>query len=68
MSNEERVLDYIDAHGDEIVAFMQKLIRTRSVTGDESEMGCLMSQECAKDGLDVEVVKPVYKKISFVVL
>jgi len=52
MSHEEKVLEYIDSHSDEIVAFMQKLIRTRSVTGDESEMGRLMAQECAKDGLD----------------
>ena len=66
MSNEERVLDYIDAHGDEIVAFMQKLIRTRSVTGDESEMGRLMTQECAKDDLDVEVVEPAEKGTSVI--
>ena len=46
MPHEEKVLDYIDAHSDEIVAFMQKLIRTRSVTGDESEMGRIMAEEC----------------------
>ena len=66
MSHEEKVLDYIDAHSDEIVAFMQKLIRTRSVTGDESEMGRLMAQECEKDGLDVEVVEPAENRTSVI--
>lgn len=66
MSHEEKVLDYIDAHSDEIVAFMQKLIRTRSVTGDESEMGRLMAQECEKDGLDVEIVEPAENRTSVI--
>jgi len=66
MSHEEKVLEYIDSHSDEIVAFMQKLIRTRSVTGDESEMGRLMAQECAKDGLDVEVVEPAENRTSVI--
>ncbi len=66
MPHEERVLEYIDAHSDEIVAFMQKLIRTRSVTGDESEMGRLMAQECEKDGLDVEVVEPAENRTSVI--
>ena len=66
MPHEERVLEYIDAHSDEIVAFMQKLIRTRSVTGDESEMGRLMAQECEKDGLDVEIVEPAENRTSVI--
>ncbi len=66
MPHEEKVLDYIDAHSDEIVAFMQKLIRTRSVTGDESEMGRLMAQECEKDGLDVEIVEPAENRTSVI--
>lgn len=48
MSHDEKVLEYVYAHSDEIVAFMQKLIRTRSITGDESEIGRLMAQECEK--------------------
>lgn len=66
MPHEEKVLDYIDAHSDEIVAFMQKLIRTRSVTGDESEMGRLMAQECEKDGLDVEIIEPAENRTSVI--
>lgn len=66
MPHEEKVLEYIDAHSDEIVAFMQRLIRTRSVTGDESEMGRLMAQECAKDGLDVEIVEPAENRTSVI--
>ncbi len=66
MSHEEKVLEYIDSHRDEIVAFMQKLIRTRSVTGDESQMGRLMAAECEKDGLDVEIVEPAENRTSVI--
>jgi acetylornithine deacetylase len=66
MSHEEKVLEYIDAHGDEIVAFAQKLIRTRSVTGDESEMGRIMAEECGRDGLDVEIVEPSENRTSVI--
>jgi acetylornithine deacetylase/succinyl-diaminopimelate desuccinylase-like protein len=66
MPHEEKVLDYIDAHSDEIIAFMQKLIKTRSVTGDESEMGRLMALECEKDGLEVEVIEPAENRTSVI--
>jgi acetylornithine deacetylase/succinyl-diaminopimelate desuccinylase family protein len=59
-------MDYIDSHEDEIIAFMQRLIRTKSVTGDESEIGWLMAEECKKDGLEVELVEPAEKRVSVV--
>ncbi len=66
MSNEEKVLNYIDSNRDEIIAFMQKLIRTRSVTGYESEMGHLMATECRKDGLHVEIIEPEENRTSII--
>ena len=60
------MMDYIDSHEDEIIAFMQRLIRTKSVTGDESEIGWLMAEECRKDGLEVELVEPAEKRVSVV--
>jgi len=66
MSARDRVLGYIDTRRDEIIEFMQKLIRIRSVTGDEAEMGRLMAQECAKDGLEVEQVEPAENRISVI--
>jgi len=66
MSKEERILAYIDEHGDEIISFMQKLIKTVSVTGDESEIGRLMVEECRRDGLEVEIVEPAENRVSIV--
>ena len=66
MSHDEKVLSYIDLHRNEIVAFMQKLIQTESVTGDESKIGTLMAEECRKDGLEVELVEPAKNRTSLV--
>lgn len=66
MFHDKRALDYIDAHKDQIVAFMQKLLQTESVTGHESEIGALMAEECSNDGLEVEVVEPNEGRTSVV--
>lgn len=66
MSYDEKVLKYIDSHGNEIITFMQKLIQTESVTGDESKIGALMADECRKDGLEVELVEPAKNRTNVV--
>lgn len=66
MSYEELVLDYIESKRDEIIAFMQTLLKTESVTGSEAKIGALMAEECKKDGLDVELVNPVEGRTSVI--
>ena len=66
MSYDQRVMDYIDEHRDEIISFMQRLIQTRSVTGDEAEIGRLLAEECSKDGLEAEIVEPAENRTSVV--
>jgi succinyl-diaminopimelate desuccinylase len=66
MSLEEQVLSYIDSNRADIIGFMQELIRTKSVTGDESRIGDLMSQQCKRDGLDVDVIEPAENRVSIV--
>jgi len=66
MSINDRVLSYIDSNRAEIIAFMQKLIQTESVTGNESKIGRLMAEECRKDGLEVELVEPAEGRTSVV--
>jgi acetylornithine deacetylase/succinyl-diaminopimelate desuccinylase family protein len=59
-------MDYLDENRDEIISFMQRLIQTRSVTGDESEIGRLLAEECSKDGLETEIVEPAENRTSVV--
>jgi acetylornithine deacetylase/succinyl-diaminopimelate desuccinylase family protein len=66
MAVQDRVLDYIEGHRDEVVSFMQRLLRTVSVTGDESEIGALVAAECRADGLDVKLVEPAENRVSVV--
>jgi acetylornithine deacetylase/succinyl-diaminopimelate desuccinylase-like protein len=66
MDHQERVLDYIDSHRDEVISFMRRLLQTRSVTGDESAIGALVAAECAADGLEVELVEPEERRVSVV--
>lgn len=66
MSIEQRILDHIESKKDEITSFMQRLIQTRSVTGDEAEIGALMEKECTGDGLDVDVIEPLPNRVSVV--
>lgn len=66
MSIEQRILDHVESERDEIISFMQKLIQTRSVTGEEAEIGALMEKECTRDGLDVDLVEPLPGRVSVV--
>jgi acetylornithine deacetylase/succinyl-diaminopimelate desuccinylase family protein len=66
MSYDQLVMDYLDSHRDEIISFMQRLIQIRSVTGDESEIGWLLGEECSKDGLEAEIVEPAENRTSVV--
>ena len=66
MSNDEKVLNYIDDHKDEIIGFMQRLIQTKSITGDESAIAALMAEESERDGLEVELVEPAENRVSVV--
>ena len=66
MSIEQRILDHIESNKGEITSFMQRLIQTRSVTGDEAEIGALMEKECTGDGLDVDVIEPLPNRVSVV--
>jgi acetylornithine deacetylase/succinyl-diaminopimelate desuccinylase-like protein len=51
-------MKHIDSNRETIVVFMQKIIQFPSVTGNEAEIGAYMANECAADGLDVEIVEP----------
>jgi len=66
LSIEQRILDHIESKKDEITSFMQTLIQTRSVTGDEAEIGALMEKECTRDGLEVDLVEPLPDRVSVV--
>ena len=66
MSIEQRILNHIESKRDGIISFMQRLIQTRSVTGEEAEIGALMEKECARDGLKVDLVEPLTGRISIV--
>lgn len=66
MSIEEKVLNHIDSQRDEIIRFMQTLLRTQSVTGDESKICALLCEECTRDGLEVELVEPEPNRVSVV--
>lgn len=64
MSIEQRILDHIESKRDEIISFMQRLIQTPSVTGEEAEIGALMEKECTRDGLEVDTVEPQPGRVS----
>ena len=66
MSYNQKILSYLDSHRSEIISFMQKLIQTESVTGDESRIAALMAEECGKDGLEVELVEPARNRMNAV--
>jgi len=66
MDHRESVLEYIDSHRDEVITFMQRLIQTVSVTGDESSIGELVAVESRADGLEVELVEPAQKRVNIV--
>jgi len=66
LSIEQRILDHIESKRDEIISFMQRLIQTPSVTGDEAEIGALMEKECTRDGLEVDTVEPQPGRVSVV--
>jgi len=60
------ILSYVDSHRNEIVDFLQKLVQTESVTGDESKIAKLVAEECRKDGLEAELVEPAPNRVSVV--
>ncbi len=64
ISHEEKVLKHIDSNKEEIVAFMQKLIKIESVTGNESEISKFVAKESKKDGLEIELYEPAENRIS----
>ncbi|MFP3951761.1 MAG: M20 family metallopeptidase [Candidatus Bathyarchaeia archaeon] len=64
MSSNSEVLDYIESHRDEVVTFMQTLLQTRSVTGNESEIGALVAEEMRQDGLRVDLVEPETDRVN----
>jgi acetylornithine deacetylase/succinyl-diaminopimelate desuccinylase family protein len=66
MSIDEQVLAHIESKRDKIIDFMQKLIRVKSVTGDESKIGELMTSECERDGLEVDIIEPIKNRVSIV--
>jgi acetylornithine deacetylase/succinyl-diaminopimelate desuccinylase family protein len=66
LSIEQRILDHIESKRDEIISFMQKLIQTPSVTGEEAEIGAHMEKECSRDGLEVDLVEPLPGRVSVV--
>jgi acetylornithine deacetylase/succinyl-diaminopimelate desuccinylase family protein len=66
MSYDEEILEYMDFHRNDIIALEQKLIQTKSVTGDEAQVAKLVAEECEKDGLSVELVEPAPKRVNVV--
>jgi succinyl-diaminopimelate desuccinylase len=63
---EQKVLKYIDDHSEEIIAFFQKLVRTKSITGNEAEIANIIQEECKKDGLEIELIEPVKNRTSVI--
>ncbi len=51
------VLDAIDAAANEIVATLRELIRIRSVTGEEAEIGSYVERFCRETGFRTEVLE-----------
>jgi len=66
MSLETKVLKHIESNRDEIVSFMQMLIQTRSVTGEEAEICALLEKELTRDGLAVDIVEPQQGRVNVV--
>jgi acetylornithine deacetylase/succinyl-diaminopimelate desuccinylase-like protein len=66
MSYDEKILRYVDSHKDEVISLLQKLIRTESTTGDESNVARIVAEECKKDGLEVELVEPAPKRVNVI--
>jgi acetylornithine deacetylase len=66
MSFDANILEYVDSHRDDVIDLERRLIQTRSVTGDESEIAGLVAEECRKDGLTVEFLEPAPKRVSVV--
>ena len=66
MSLEARVLNHVESRRDEIISFMQRLIQTRSVTGEEADICVLLERELTKDGLDVDIIEPQPGRLNLV--
>jgi acetylornithine deacetylase/succinyl-diaminopimelate desuccinylase-like protein len=66
MSYDEKILQYMDLHRKDILTLEEKLIQTKSLTGDEFQVAELVAEECKKDGLSVELVEPTPKRVSVV--
>ena len=66
MSVEQRVMSHIESECDKIISFMQRLIQTRSVTGEEAEICALMEKELTRDSLEVEIVEPLPGRVNVV--
>lgn len=64
MTQEEKVLNYIDSNKDKIIDFMQKLMKIESVTGNEAEISKFVAKESEKDGLEIELYEPAENRIS----
>ena len=56
---EEKILDRVDRNADEIVSFVQEIIRIPSVTGNESEVGQAIFRKMKSMGLEAEIVEGV---------
>jgi acetylornithine deacetylase/succinyl-diaminopimelate desuccinylase-like protein len=66
MSYDEQVLKYVDSHRSETIELLQRLVKTESITGDESKIAHLVAEECRRDGLDVELVESAPNRTSVV--
>jgi acetylornithine deacetylase len=61
---EDKVLSLIDSRGDEIVGFLQKLVRFPSVTGDELGIQQFVASTLKEMGLSVDLWEPDHEELK----
>src|SRR5450756_983382 len=63
-SMDGRVVEWIDDHKDELVALLQALVRTPSVTGEEGAIQEMIVAELKAMGLSVDVWEPDWQALK----
>ena len=60
---EERIVEYIDQNSTQFIAFLQKLLRIPSKTGEEKDAQLFIYNELKKYGCDLELFEPNVKEL-----
>ena len=54
MLTAKQISDYVDTHRDEAIAFLQEIVQTPSVTGDEEPVSFVFERKMKEAGLEVK--------------